>query len=296
MPSQEPTASPPPLDPMNDVTGSYERMSDDERVNMNVVLGAYRSFRGERRKLLAYVSMPITTGKRFFETLTANGVTSAQALAEKLGKDALYELVIRPNIDEGVALADRLGFERKDRLFIAPSVFEAKKWRWSQDAYMSLWYRVIGELAGAHYLMDGWEYSTGGVKEALFTFRMQWSMLPFKSDKAMAELDLKDFFIGKTPDERKAEMSAMRQVQLYAADGQPIFIDKALSMIVRAALDLRDRGLPYADLLEPAKIMRVVPFLCTVKYGMDYVPYGWQTPRWQESEALLRELDAAVKP
>lgn len=282
------------LDPIGDVAGSYNRMTDDERVAMNVVLGAYRSFRGDRRRLLAYVSMPITSGKRLYEVLAANGVTSIQTLGEKLGKDALYELVIKPNIEEGVALADRLGFERKDRLFIAPSVFEAKKWRWSQDAYMSLWYRVIGELAGAHYLMDGWEYSTGGVKEALFTFRMQWSMLPFKSDKAMAELDMKDFFIGKTPDERRAEMSAMRQVQLYAADGQPIFIDNAYALIVKAIEDLRDRGMPYGDLVEPTAILRSVPFLCTVKYGMDYVPYGWQTPRWQESEERFSALRAAL--
>lgn len=284
------------IDPMVDVTGSYGRMTDDERVNMNVVLGAYRSFRGDRRKLLAYVSMPITSGKRLYDAMTAHGVTTVQGLVDAIGKDGFYGTVIKPNIDDGVALADRLGLAATDRLFIAPSVFEAKKWRWSQDAYMSLWYRVIGELAGAHYMMDGWEYSTGGVKEALFSFRMQFSMLPYKSPAAMAELDMQDFFIGTTPAERQAEISAMRQIRVYGADGDPIFIDKAFSMIVKAARDLRDRGLPYEELVEPAKIMRVVPFLCSVKYGHSYLPYGWQTPRWQEAEAILAGLGEGAAP
>ena len=275
---------------LDDVTGAHERLTEDELGNLGVVLGAYRSFRGDRRKHLAYVSMPITSGKRCYEVFSEHGVTSLEELAAKCGKDAAYRLIIKPNIAEGIAFADRLGVERSDLLFIAPSVFEAKRWRWSQDAYMSLWYRVLGELTGKHFLMDGWEYSTGGVKEVMFTTFMQFTMLPFKSRAAMGEFDLKDFMTDLSPDQRLAEIEAMTKIRLHAADGSEIRVDQALAMIVKAIEDLKSRGLPYQDLVAPAMRMSTAPFLASVKYGRSRFPYDPNTPLYYDSDKRLKEI------
>ncbi len=247
--------------PLADVNGSYERLTADELGNLGIVLGAYRSFRGDRRKHIAYVGMPITSGKRYFDVLCANGVKTTDELIAKLGKDALYELVIKPNIVEGIALADTLG-AGKDLLFIAPSVFEAKKWRWSQDAYMSLWYRVIGEMAGAHYVMDGWEYSTGGAKEVTFSMLMQWRYIRhFNLDQAARLFQVQNIFPDMSSDDRRKELEGMWGIRVYDQRGKELRIDDILDMLLTAIIDLHGKGLPYQDLLGPALTLKALPIL-----------------------------------
>jgi hypothetical protein len=250
--------------PLDDINAEYGKLSEDELANLGIVLGAYRSFRGDRRGHIAYVSMPITSGRRLYETLHAHGVNSIEALTAKEGKDALWRLVIKPNIDEGVALADRLGAERK-LLFVAPSVFEAKRWRWSQEAYMSLWYRVIGEMAGSHYLMDGWEYSTGGVKEAMFSMLLRWRMIRRSNVSAAAKhFGLQNFLPATMPadsaDEIR-ELEAMWNIRVYDQRGEELHIDDLLEKAVHAIDDLRGRGLPYQDLVNPAWNIMQTPLL-----------------------------------
>jgi hypothetical protein len=254
---------------LTDVSGAYDRLTQDELGNLGVVLGAYRSLRGERRSHLAYVSMPITSGKRYYEVLTEHGAKDAKELAAKAGGDALYRLVIKPNIDQGIAFADHLGVSRKDLLFIAPSVFEAKRWRWSQDAYMSLWYRVLGELAGAHYLMDGWEYSTGGVKEVMFTVLMQNMAL---WDEQMKEYGMENFLADLPAERRFSEAEAMSRVRIYEADGTGIDLIEAINKIALAIQDLRGRGFPHLELVEPAKRMYEAAMRADVR-----CPLGWYT-------------------
>lgn len=248
--------------PFDDINGAYDRLTENELANLGVVMGAVRMLRGDRRGHLAYVSMPITSGKRYFDVLTAHGVKSQDELAAKAGKGALYDLVIRPNVEEGVAYADRLGMAQKDLLFIAPSVFEAKKWRWSQDAYMSMWYRVLGEMVGNHFMMDGWEYSTGGVKEVLFSLFMQWDVFGregrriWDNDFAtlFAAVGIKDF-LTDLPQGRTwwEEVEEMRKIRIHSPSGIDVTnyaLQWAVEKIAAAVIDLRKRDLPYAELLD----------------------------------------------
>lgn len=237
---------------LEDVNGAYDKLTADELGNLAVVLGAYRSFRGMRRDHLAYVSMPITSGKRYYEVLAAHGVKDTAELAAKVGKDALYQEIIRPNIEQGIAFADQLGLQNKDRIFIAPSVFEAKRWRWTQDAYMSLWYRVLGEMAGQHYLMDGWEYSTGGVKEVMFSVFMQNFRL---GELESGEFWIKDFLSDIAPDQRLKQLLEMAAISIRQSDGSHIDVIGAIEKIADAATDLKNKGFPYQDLVMPARRM-----------------------------------------
>lgn len=263
----EPTTESPDVPLLSDVNDGYDRLTETELTNLGVVMGAVRMLRGNRRGLLAYVSMPITSGKRFFDVLSANGVKSAEELAAKCGKDALYEQVIKPNIAEGVAYADKLGLEKRDLLFIAPSVFEAKKWRWSQDAYMAMWYRVIGEMAGHHYMMPGWEYSTGGVKEVLFSLFMQWNVVGRDRRRINDDygtltdaVGIKDFLVGVPAERIDQELEEMRKIRIHSPSGIDVTdyaIAWAVEKVTAAILDLRGRGLPYKDLLDQALKMRL---------------------------------------
>jgi|GEM_PF-1753895 len=290
------TGTVPASEPAHDVVASYDRLTEDELGNLGIVLGAYRSFRGDRRGHIAYVSMPITSGKRFYDALAAEGVVSAKELAEKRGKDALYELVIKPNIAEGVALADRLGEARKDLLFIAPSVFEAKRWRWSQDAYMSLWYRVIGELAGKHYLMDGWEYSTGGLQEVLFSMLMRWRVIrSYNVREAAREFMFKDFHPGMDDRALFEEVKKMWEIRVHEADGAEVRLDQALAKAVAAIRDLQARGFDASGLIGPAWRLSMIPWRSPYFGGAspdDGVPA--MTPLYLEMRDAIREIACAV--
>lgn len=269
---------------LDGVTGEYTKLTEDELANLNIVLGAYRSFRGDRRAHVAYVGMPITTGKRYYEVLSEHGAKNQEELAAKLGRTAVWDLIIKPNIAEGIAFADALG-RQKSLIFIAPSVFEAKRWRWTQDAYMSLWYRVIGELAGAHFVMDGWEYSTGGMKEVLFSMFMRWAIIrPYTKDIAVETFGLRNFHPGMTPQEEREEFEAMRKIRVYDAAGGEIPIDVALAKSIKAIYDLKDRGFPYQDLLEPAWRLMQTPILSPMANIWD------PTSLYLESRARLQQL------
>lgn len=244
---------------LSEMNGAYDRLTEQELTNLGVVLGAYRSLRGNRRKHLSYVSMPITTGKRFYDILSAAGLKDAKEFTEKFGKDALWKEIIKPNIDEGIKFADMLG-KRDDLIFIAPSVFEAKPWRWTEDAYMSLWYRVLGELAGRHDVIDAWEYSTGGVKEVFFSLLMQWRIIrPFTKQEAIETFGLKNFHPGLTRQEEGEEFEAMWKIRIYDSAKNEITVESALGKVANAVYDLHARGFNCEHLLVLAECIAGIP-------------------------------------
>lgn len=245
---------------MQEVVVAHDRLTEDELANLGIVLGAYRSFRGNRRAHIAYVSMPITSGRRLYDVLSEENVQTVEELIAKCGKNVLWERVIQLNIAEGIALADTLG-KREDLLFIAPSVFEAKRWRWTQDAYMSLWYRVIGEMAGKLVVMDGWEYSNGGVDEVLFALYLRWRVFRMSNLKdGVQQFNLKNFLPNMSREDLLRELEAMWKMQIFDADGDEIHLDVALMKCTNAIYELRDRNLPYNTLLEKAYKMMLIPF------------------------------------
>ena len=272
---------------LDEVNGEYDRLTENELVNLGVVLGAYRSFRGNRRAHIAYVGMPITTGKRYYDVLSEHRVRTPEELALKLGPRAISELVIQPNIREGIAFADALGI-RKDLLFIAPSVFEGKPQRWTQYAYMALWYRVLGELAGAHFVMDGWEYSTGGLKEVLFSMFMQWAIIrPYTKQAAIRTFGLKNFLPGMSAEDERNEFDAMRKIRVYDSSGAEITVDRALEKSVAAIYDLKDRGFAYDELLEPAWKLMQTPIVSSLDSDIA------RTSRYLAAREKLYKLKAS---
>lgn len=271
------------------VNQEFERLTEDELVNLGIVLGAYRSLRGDRRAHVAYVGMPITTGKRLINVLSEHGVKTREELAERLGPKALWELVIRPNIEEGIVFADSLG-QRHHLLFIAPSVFEAKKWRWSQDAYISLWYRVIGELAGKHYVMDGWQYSVGGVKEVLFSMFMQWGVIrPFTAKVAHEEFGLQNFHPGLLCEQLCAEYEGMLKIRVYDHEDREIDLPRAMEMVSDAILDLAARGFSFEDLRVPAtQFIKLWAFSPVFNAGPEQWPYAMDEQRYFDATKRLK--------
>lgn len=266
----------------------YEGLSEKDKTGVDTVLGAYRSFRGKRRQHIAYVGMPITSGKRLYTVLESEGLRSAGELRKKYGKKAFHDLVVAPNISEGVNLADRLGLS-SNFLCIAPSVFESREW--SQEAYLSLWYRVIGELAGTHFVPNEWEYSLGAVKEVIFSSLLQWRLIHLGTLKESVGLfGLKNFHHDLPPEEIEAELNAMSKIRVMYEDGTELMIDGALEKCVNAIEYLIGHGFEWREHQKLAWQLMRVPIQSAAVHPWKKFPHDFATNRYRDSSRKLREF------
>jgi hypothetical protein len=265
-------------------------LTEQERLNLQVLLSGLRMIRGNRREHLAYVGMPITTGKRYYEVLSSAGVRNKEELAAKLGPQAFWELVMQPNIQDGTAFADQLGLSRQ-LLFFSPSVFDAKPWQWSQDAYMALFYNVMAELSGSHFVANGWEYSVGGVKEIFFSMLMQFRYIRLHNLRAATEVfGLESLFCGLSEYEQRTMLRSMAKMKVYDAQQEEITLDKALQLCVDAIADLQSRGFDTSDLIGLAWSLKTLPFVSP----FFNTPEMWESRTYFQARTKLERLVSAA--
>lgn len=266
------------------------RLTEGEQKNLKVLLGALRMFRGQRRHNIAYVGMPITTGKRYYDVMSAENVRSPEELNSKLGADAFWELVMKPNIEEGTVLSDRLA-ANSNTLYVAPSVFNAKIWDWSQAAYMALFYNVIAEFSGRHFVADGWEYSIGALKEVWLTMLFQWRYIrPYRLTKAIEIFHLQGVFGDVRHDSSAAQglLNEMYKLRIYDAAGEEIKIDRAMQLCIDAYIDLRERGFESKGILNMANNLMRLPILSPCMNS----ELTWETPLYFETRERIKLLSA----
>ena len=152
---------------MFDQDNSFSQELEQDRQNLvNLVMGTYRSLRND----IAYVSMPITSGKNMYEVLLKKGVKTLEEL-KKVDPECIFKEIVKPNIERGLIAADNLNSKLP---VLAPSVFEGKSLRWTEKEYMTLWLEVIKERAREIHMSDDWEYSNGGVEEFALAQKMRY--------------------------------------------------------------------------------------------------------------------------
>ena len=135
----------------------FQALPEDRKANIEIVYSAYDSC----TLPFAYLTMPVTTGKRFYDTLDRYGVKSIDELEAKR-KGALRDEIIIPNIEEAKHFAKKVSAAFP---LIVPGIFEARKQRWNQDEYMILWLRLLTNKVRELHLSEFWEYSNGGAIE-----------------------------------------------------------------------------------------------------------------------------------
>lgn len=205
--------------------------------NITVVLSAYRSFLSP----VAYVSMPITTGRLCYEVLEKRNVKSIEELA-KTDKDAVFRDIIAPNIGQGIVFAQGVQ-KRTDLPVIAPAVFEAKKQRWGQNDYMFLWLNFIQERAAEMHMLDGWAYSNGGCEEFVRAMEMQFGFVEVLN-QCTAE-----------------EEERIRNMKVLDAGSCEIRFNDGFNRIYDAIVDLDSRGFRSGILCESVgKLMSISGF------------------------------------
>lgn len=192
----------------------FARMPPERQANIEIVSSAYASVLGAR----SYLTMPVTTGRRFYEVLDRHGARDLAAL-ESARPGALREEVILPNLAEADALAaailGRAGFP-----LVVPGVFEARKQRWGQEEYMVLWMRLITGSVREVHLSPGWAYSNGCAAEYARAILIRH----------------------RAVEGREAPMAVLDEA------GAPVPLHRGAGLLRDAILDLRRRGHPTEGL------------------------------------------------
>src|SRR4030042_1737384 len=112
---------------------------------------------------VVYISLPITTGKRFWDwhaDFEGNFEISDCAYVRKHQKH-----VVAPN-RENVQRIMKVIEKKVGRDIISPTLLEDLP-GWTQDDYRALWARVLKECVNMVVFAEGWEYSNGCAYEFL---------------------------------------------------------------------------------------------------------------------------------
>lgn len=114
----------------------------------------------------AYLSTPITTGRRFLEWYKETGYKLEPNGSRY--KEEHYRAVIRPNTEE---VEKKMNILRRqlDTVLVNPTKFDWTEW--TQDDYRHFWGKVIENYADAVIFLDGWQYSSGCAFEFLTAVR-----------------------------------------------------------------------------------------------------------------------------
>lgn len=123
---------------------------------IDIVRSAFRSVVSTKR--LAYLSAPITSGKRAMAALDA-GISKRE--------------VVRENIAIGNDLARKIASSHNETI-IAPTIFDGTPQDWSQSDYMAMWLGMIEENIGDIYMSPDWAYSNGCAEEYLKAINMAY--------------------------------------------------------------------------------------------------------------------------
>ncbi|MEZ0225983.1 MAG: hypothetical protein ACAH83_15625 [Alphaproteobacteria bacterium] len=154
------------------VTRRTDDLPDAHKLQAQFALAAFATI---KTKELAYVSIPITSGRRLYDYMEANGFMTAKEA--KADHAAFFKNVVSPNFDAGLRASAEWA-EKLDGAVIAPVEFE-KHLRthnavdWDQDDFMGMWIPLIEQKITQMVMIDGWEYSNGSGEEYLQAALMQ---------------------------------------------------------------------------------------------------------------------------
>lgn len=234
------------------------RLPPERRANIEVVLSAYASV----VKQQAYLTMPVTTGKRYYELLDKYGAKSAAELEQKR-PGAIREEIIMPNIEDGKRLGQKLQGGCVHALLV-PGVFEGRPQRWDQDEYMALWLTVLTRNIRRLYLSKDWEYTNGGSMEFARAVLIQFGCI----------------------DSRREPMEILNH------DGVPLDVTEGAHRLAEAIKDLGRRGHDTTSLTEElGRVAGMIAMLCSHDvdsrhaYSRHILDRGLTIPNWTAVDA-----------
>jgi len=158
---------------------------------------------------LAYLSVPISSGLLFYDTMIENG---------ELGENQINSIKTE-NYRIGFLTLKSLK-ERLNMPIIFPADMVPIEQNWEQAHFQALWLSIIAEKCTELHMARFWQYSNGATEELTHTFQLKLG-LP-NDDKTI-------FYNTKEGEERSRER--MKSIKIYDYKGNHIYLDEAHSRI-----------------------------------------------------------------
>jgi len=169
---------------------------------------------------LAYVTVPITSGRFFYELKLRKPLMNEKIRLEK---------AIKHNYKIGWDLVEEVTKRRKCPVLYPADLVPARQ-HWEDDHFQALWMSIIAEKCTEHHMSEGWEYSSGSSEE--FTHTMQLKL----------GLPSGDIFFWNTKEDLDKERERMRSILVYDHKGNPLSLNDGYGAIEKALRWIQEQG------------------------------------------------------
>lgn len=209
-------------------------MWPEETPQAAVVHNIIRTLRSIRcLRQLAYVSVPITSGRKLYELKLEEGDVPD-----------LTQRVVEHNSYAGYELVGEVA-RRRNCPVIYPADLVPIHQKWNQDHFQALWLSIIAEMCTELHLCNGWEFSNGCVEE--FTHVMQLRLGVPRHPKLI-------FFNSKEAEE--AARKRMKKIAVFDHRGDPMSLDQGEVAVKKAIEWLRGKSFASEKLERCVGLMR----------------------------------------
>lgn len=198
--------------------------------NITKVLRAIHNLNG-----LAYLSVPITSGKILYDTLnntlfsnqTKYFLTGSESTGTKIkGVPKFKEIidsVIYENYGKGRLFLEDL-LKKLNKPILYPADLYPRGERWKQEHFQALWLTLISEKCSELYMADDWEFSNGGSEEFVHAYQLKLGVPEGTCGKGSSP-----FFNTREGEEKSRER--MKNIQIYDSKGKIISIEEGISAL-----------------------------------------------------------------
>lgn len=209
--------------------------ADENSIQSQTVHTIMRTLRSiHNRGKLAYVSVPITSGKYYYES----------KFKQPQAEDKLLMVdVIANNYALGLTLVANIEKNRQCPV-LYPADLVPLGQKWEQAHFQALWLTLIAEMATELHMSENWEFSNGGAEE--FTHVMQLRLGLPRHDKLL-------FFNSKQTEEENRKR--MKSIEVFDHLGNPISLDKGLQKIKQATKWITSHGFKSERLEHCSKLL-----------------------------------------
>lgn len=185
---------------------------------------------------LAYMSMPITSGKILYNELlqtlispeSFNLLTSSASSAEKYKEVPKFQEIIKKvmnkNYLDGYAFLGDLE-KRINKPILFPADLFPRGEKWSQDHFQALWLTLISEKCSELHLCKDWEYSNGAAEEFTHVYQLRLGI----PNGSFGTKDSSPFFNTKEGEEKSRER--MRNIAVYDCQGNVLSLTDGIKKI-----------------------------------------------------------------
>ncbi|HXK37620.1 MAG TPA: hypothetical protein VJ579_00945 [Candidatus Paceibacterota bacterium] len=172
---------------------------------------------------LAYISVPITSGLKYYELKLDN---------PEMDKKLLMQEVISYNYHMGWSQVEKVASRRRCSVLYPADLVPARQ-KWQQEDFQALWLSIIAEFCTEIHMCDGWNFSNGGIEELIHVFQLKLGE-PHSGSLSSP------FY--NTKGDHEQELDRMRNIAVFDHEGSPISIATALLHIEEAAMWLKQHG------------------------------------------------------